>query len=128
MFKPKLIAGFKEKCGFYKEGKKARRQEAQERCWSYLLFYGVSVGEVIAMENLIKKTRETFPAVNITLMTGTKTGQEIAHKKLSETCDFITYFPFDFPFSINNMLKKSSQAPFLLWKPNYGPICKYNEK
>ncbi len=31
-------------------------------------------------------------------MTGTKTGQEIAHKKLGEVCDFITYFRLIFRF------------------------------
>lgn len=121
IFKPKLIAGFKQKCGFYNGLPILASSNSQA-----LLFYGVSVGEVIAMENLIKKTRETFPHTNIILLTGTKTGQEIAHKKLSETTDFISYFPFDFPFCINNMLKKlKPDAIFVaeteLW-PNFANI------
>ena len=91
-----------------------------------IVFYGVSVGEVIAMENLIRKSRETFPNINIILLTGTKTGQEIAHKKMSGVCDFISYFPFDFPFSINNFVKKiNPSAVFVmeteLW-PNFANI------
>lgn len=123
LFKPKLICGFKEKCGFYKD-----LQRHHASTLPRILFYGVSVGEVIAIENLIKKTRELFPDLYIVLMTGTKTGQEIAHKKLGETCDFITYFPFDFPFCIENMIKKiNPSAVFVaeteLW-PNFANIMK----
>lgn len=122
IFKPKLIAGFIEKCGFFK-------QEALKKInfnLPIVVFYGVSVGEIIAVENLIKKTREEFKQINIVVLTGTKTGQEIAHKKLSESCDFISYFPFDFPFCIKNFLKKlKPNAIFImeteLW-PNFANI------
>lgn len=120
IFKPKLIYGFKEKLGFFQTPllKKAKT----------IVFYGVSVGEVIAIENLIKKTREKFGQINIVLLTGTKTGQEIAHKKLGETCDFISYFPFDFPFCIENMIcKLKPDAVFVaeteLW-PNFANVMK----
>lgn len=118
LFKPKLTAGFKQKCGFY--GKTNLKKQKT------ILFYGVSVGEVIAMENLIKKTRETFSEINIIVLTGTQTGQEIAQKKLGEVADFITYFPFDFPFCLNNMIKKlKPDAVFVmeteLW-PNFANI------
>lgn len=123
LFKPKLVYGFKEKCGFYHNLPRIFASSHPR-----ILFYGVSVGEVIAIENLIKKTRETFPEINIVLLTGTKTGQEIAYKKLSETCDFISYFPFDFPFCIENMLNKiKPDAVFVaeteLW-PNFANIMK----
>jgi len=118
LFKPKLTAGFKEKCGFY-DALKLNKAKT-------IVFYGVSVGEVIAMENLIKKAKETFSDINIVLLTGTKTGQEIAKKKLGETCDFISYFPLDFPFSINNFIKIiNPSAVFVmeteLW-PNFANI------
>lgn len=124
LFQPKLVYGFKEKCGFYKPLASCGKGHCDNS--KTIVFYGVSVGEVIAIENLIKKTRENFPEIDIILLTGTKTGQEIAHKKLGETCDFITYFPFDFPFCINNMLKKlKPDAVFVaeteLW-PNFANI------
>lgn len=119
-FNPKLIIGFKEKLGLFQTPllKKAKT----------ILFYGVSVGEVIAMENLIKKTSELFPQINIILLTGTKTGQEIAHKRLGGVCSFISFFPFDFPFCIKNMLNKlKPDAAFVmeteLW-PNFAHILK----
>lgn len=140
VFKPKLVYGFKEKLGFYnKEDLKLRSLEARQKISNIppglqtseppcLLFYGVSVGEVIAMENLIKKTRELHPDLSLVLMTGTKTGQEIAHKKFSEICDFITYFPFDFPFCIKNMLRKiNPDVVFImeteLW-PNFARLVR----
>lgn len=124
LFKPKLIAGFVEKMGFYKPEKACGKGHCEES--KTIVFYGVSVGEVIAMENLIKKARETFPNLEIIVLTGTKTGQEIAYKKLSETADFISYFPFDFPFCINNMLDKlKPDAIFVmeteLW-PNFARL------
>lgn len=119
IFKPKLIYGFKEKCGGKYIFKKIRPGKT-------IVFYGISVGEVNAMENLIKKTRETYPDINLVVLTGTKTGQEIAHKKFSEIVGFIAYFPFDFPFCINNMIKKiQPDAIFVmeteLW-PNFAHI------
>lgn len=130
IFKPKLIVGFREKLGFYNVKCKVQSEKSDINTLGSLpftlCFYGVSVGEVLAMENLIKKTRESFPQLNIVVMTGTKTGQEIAHKKLSETANFITYFPFDFPFCIKNMLSKiKPDAVFImeteLW-PNFASV------
>jgi len=140
LFKPDLLVGIREKMGFYNKGQREKEKEeanskqqtanSDENTICHLpftiCFYAVSVGEVAAVENLIKKTRETFPQSEIILMTGTKTGQEIAHKKLGETCDFITYFPLDFPFCVNNMLNKfKPDAVFVmeteLW-PNFANI------
>lgn len=121
VFKPKLTDGFKQKCGFY--DKLAKLQVSNQ---PNILFYGVSVGEVNAMENLIKKTKETFPKLNIILLTGTKTGQDIAQKKFADICTYISYFPYDFPFCIETMLKKlNPKAVFVmeteLW-PNFSYI------
>lgn len=117
IFKPKLIQGFKTKCGYF---------DAPEIKDS-IVFYGVSVGEVIALENLIKKTKETFDN-KIVVCTGTQTGQEIAKKKLGEIADFITYFPFDFPFCVGHFLNKVNPKTIIvaeteLW-PNFARLVK----
>lgn len=124
LFKPALLAGLKEKLGFYKTIEACGKGHCGES--KTIVFYAISVGEVAAVEKLIKKTREKIPQLEIILLTGTKTGQEIAHKKLGEVCDFITYFPFDIPFCINNMLNKfKPDAVFVmeteLW-PNFANI------
>lgn len=117
IFKPKLTAGLKEKMGFYKNFKPLKNP---------IIFYGVSVGENLAMENLIKKTKETFPNQDVVVMTGTNTGQAIAHKKFDNVVDYITYFPLDFPMFINKMLKKFNPKAIVimeteLW-PNFANI------
>ena len=72
VFNGKFLYGWREKMGFFK---------SPELGDKVIMFHGVSVGEVIALENLIKKTKEVFPDYKIVVTTGTKTGQEIALKK-----------------------------------------------
>ena len=93
-----------------------------------IMFHAVSVGEVLSLEKLLKKTRETFPDIHIVLTTGTKTGQELARKKYSDMLDMITYFPFDFPFAVNNFLNRVNPDMVLiaeteLW-PDFAIQCK----
>ena len=93
-----------------------------------IMFHAVSVGEVLSLEKLIQQTHRTFPDYSIVLTTGTKTGQELAHKKYSQIADYITYFPFDFPYAINNFLNKINPnmviiAETELW-PNFAIQCK----
>lgn len=93
-----------------------------------IMFHAVSVGEVLSLEKLLKKTKEQFPNYKLVLTTGTKTGQELAHKKYSEIVDFITYFPFDISFAINIFLNKINPSIVLiaeteLW-PNFAIQCK----
>lgn len=118
-FNQKLGYGFKEKLGFGL-GKPLEKKS--------IVFYGVSVGEVLALQNLIKKTKKEFATHNIVIATGTKTGQETAQKKLEDIADYITYFPFDFPFCINSFLNKTNPdvvivAETELW-PNFAYVMK----
>ena len=93
-----------------------------------IMFHAVSVGEVLSLEKLLIKTKTTFPDASVILTTGTKTGQELAHKKYEEVLDYITYFPFDFPVAINNFLNRINPdiviiAETELW-PNFAMHCK----
>lgn len=93
-----------------------------------IMYHGVSVGEVIALENLIKKTKETFPDCKLVVTTGTKTGQEIAKKKFDGIADFITYFPLDIDFCVKSFLNKIKPDVVLiaeteLW-PTFAQYCK----
>lgn len=118
----KFLPGWKEKLGKF---------IAPELGEKVIMFHGVSVGEVIALENLIKKTKETFPDYKIVITTGTKTGQEIAHKKFGNIADFITYFPFDITICVELFLKKINPSVVLiaeteLW-PTFAAYCKKRE-
>jgi 3-deoxy-D-manno-octulosonic-acid transferase len=93
-----------------------------------IMFHAVSVGEVSAIENLVKTVRAKFPEIKVILTTGTYTGQEIAKKKLSEYVDLITYFPADFPCVIKKFLDKTKPktvfiAETEIW-PNFAMECK----
>ncbi len=115
----KYLYGWREKLGFLKSPDLGEK---------VIMLHGVSVGEIIALENLTKKIKETFPDYKIVITTGTKTGQDIAHKKYAEIADFITYFPFDIPFAVNSFLNKVRPSVVLiaeteLW-PNFAYYCK----
>ena len=115
----KYLYGWREKLGFLKSPDLGEK---------VIMLHGVSVGEIIALENLTKKIKETFPDYKIVITTGTKTGQDIAHKKYAEIADFITYFPFDIPFAVNSFLHKVRPSVVLiaeteLW-PNFAYYCK----
>ena len=109
----KFLYGWKEKLGFFKVPQLGDK---------VIMFHGVSVGEVIALENLIKKTKIDFPQYKIVVTTGTKTGQEIALKKYSDVADFITYFPFDITYCVNVFLNKVRPNVVLIAETELWPI------
>ena len=93
-----------------------------------IMFHGVSVGEINAIEKLIIKAKETFSDAKIIVTTGTNTGQEIAHKKLDGIVDLVTYFPFDTPSCVNRFLDNIKPDIILIaeteiW-PNVAIECK----
>lgn len=90
-----------------------------------IMLHGVSVGEVIALENLAKKIKQVFPNKKLVVTTGTKTGQEIAHKKYEGVADYITYFPFDIPICVNKFLDKLSPARVLIAETEIWPYFAY---
>lgn len=109
----KFLYGWKEKMGIFTPPNFNNK---------VIMYHGVSVGEVIALENLIKKTKETFPDCAIVVTTGTKTGQEIARKKYKDIADYITYFPFDIPIFVKSFLKKINPDVVLIAETEIWPV------
>ena len=116
LINPKLGYGFSEKLGFNLGEPLAKKS---------IVFYGVSVGEILALQNLIIETKKQFPDYNVVVTTGTKTGQEMAKKKLEGIADYITYFPFDFPFCINNFIKKVNPKVIIIAETELWPNIAY---
>ncbi len=112
IIQPKFRAGFWKKIGFY-----FYPQDERET----IIFHAVSVGETNAIEALIKKYRECNPDKRIVLTTTTKTGQEVAIKKLAETVDIITYFPYDFVFSVNAFLNHFKPSKIVIAETEIWP-------
>jgi 3-deoxy-D-manno-octulosonic-acid transferase len=112
----KFLYGWKEKLGFFKSPNLGDK---------VIMYHGVSVGEVIALENVVKKTKEMFPDYKIVVTTGTKTGQEIAIKKFEKVADYITYFPFDIPFCVNSFLSKIKPNIVLIAETELWPVFSF---
>ena len=112
----KFLYGWKEKLGFFKNPNLGDK---------VIMYHGVSVGEVIALENVIKKTKAEFPDYKLVVTTGTKTGQDIAKKKYAEVADYITYFPFDIPFCVHSFLSKINPTVVLIAETELWPVFSY---
>lgn len=116
VFNGKFLYGWKEKLGFFKSPNLGDK---------VIMYHGVSVGEVIALENLIKATKEKFSEYKIVVTTGTKTGHEIALKKFKNIADFITYFPFDIPFCVDSFLSKVKPNVVLIAETELWPVFSF---
>lgn len=91
---PKFRAGFWQKIGFY--ANKSQRKS--------VVFHAVSVGEVNAVKDLIIKYKEMHPDDSIVVTTTTLTGQTLAKKVFKDCAEVVTYFPYDFFFSVFSFL------------------------
>lgn len=112
----KRLYGWREKLGFFKSPNLGDK---------VIMFHGVSVGETIALENLVKRTKQEFSDYKIVVTTGTKTGQDIAQKKYANVADYVTYFPFDVPFAINSFLNKVKPSVVLIAETELWPEFSY---
>jgi len=112
----KYMYGWREKTLFLK---------APEMKEKRIMFHGVSVGEVIALENLIKRAKEEFPDYSIIVTTGTKTGQDIAQKKFADVADFITYFPYDVPMFVRHFLSEIRPTLVFIAETELWPAFSY---
>lgn len=112
----KFLYGWREKLGFF---------ESPELGDKVIMYHGVSVGEVIALENVIKRTKADFPEYKLVVTTGTKTGQDIARKKYSEVADYVTYFPFDIPLCVDLFLRKINPTVVLIAETELWPVFSY---
>src|SRR5579864_3515989 len=64
--------------------------------------HAVSVGEVLAVSELVESLRHEFPECKIVVSTTTDTGQKLAASRYG--ADNVFYFPFDFAFSVRPWL------------------------
>jgi 3-deoxy-D-manno-octulosonic-acid transferase len=60
--------------------------------------HAVSVGEVLAVGELIRRIRTEFPEHRVVVSTTTDTGQKLARERFGT--ENVFYFPFDFKFSV----------------------------
>lgn len=88
----KYLVNFPERLGFYKS------RPEQHDLW----IHAVSVGEALAAQPVVAKILALRPETSIVFTTTTLTGQGQARRLYPEAT--VTYFPFDFAFSVRRFL------------------------
>jgi len=112
ILQPKFRAGFWEKIGIYGQDKLQKKS---------IWVHAVSVGEINATEGLIKEIKKNFPEYSLVVTTVTATGQEVANKKLANTADVISFFPYDFSFSTEAAIKSFNPALIIIAETEIWP-------
>jgi 3-deoxy-D-manno-octulosonic-acid transferase len=96
----------KRRHGRYREGLRERLgrvpSRLQDQSRPAIWIHAVSVGEVLAVSELVGELRRRFPLYRVVLSTTTATGQKLAKKHFGE--DSVFYFPLDFAFAIRPYL------------------------
>ncbi len=88
--------------------------------------HAVSVGEVQAVEPLVRRLIALHPDIPIVITTSTPTGSDRVRKLFHDAVHHV-YFPYDLPFAIKGFLRRSSPRMLLMveteiW-PNLLGIC-----
>jgi len=96
-FIQKIARGLKQRLGFF--NKSINRIGKEEPIWAH----AASVGEVIAIGNLIKALKKECPNDNYVISTLTSTGQATARRIVPDARAFI-YFPLDFSCVVGRVL------------------------
>lgn len=81
--------------------------------------HAVSVGEVLAVSELVRELRRRFPKDRVVVSTTTATGQELARKQFGEESVF--YFPLDFAFAIRPYLSLLRPRLIVLAETEFWP-------
>ncbi len=82
--------------------------------------HAVSVGEAAAASGILEGLRERYPNALIIMTTTTKTGYEMATKRLKGQ-DKIVFYPFDFPWIIKRAVRKIHPDLFLCLETEHWP-------
>ena len=107
----KYRAGFRERMGRVPE---RIRQAAQPGC---IWIHAVSVGEVLAVSQLVTELRKGEPQVFVS--TTTATGQELARQRFGE--DHVFYMPLDFSFALRPYFRALRPSLVILAETEFWP-------
>ncbi len=95
--KEKYAAGFRQRFGYLPKFEHNGKPVIWLHC--------VSVGETNAARPLVDELSKSYPEYRLVVSTTTKTGQNLARELFGEKAAFIFYFPFDWRFTVNRVLK-----------------------
>jgi 3-deoxy-D-manno-octulosonic-acid transferase len=108
----KFREGLRERLG--KVPERLQRQSA-----AAIWVHAVSVGEVLAVSQLVADLRRLFPKDRVVVSTTTATGQKLAIKHFGE--DSVFYFPLDFAFAIRPYLSVLQPRLIVLAETEFWP-------
>lgn len=97
--KGKWHSGFLERFSFFSEAIK-KRIDHPKNIW----IHAVSVGEVIAIAELIRRLKAKYPGYQIVLSTSTKTGHQLALEKFSDKA-VVLWSPLDFRWAVSSFIR-----------------------
>src|SRR5215510_11371817 len=89
--------------------------------------HAVSVGEVKAVEHLVKRLRLQFPGKPLVLSTATPAGQQLA-REWHDAVDYTFYFPIDLPWCVRRAVERVDPEMVIvaqteIW-PNFLRACR----
>ena len=90
-----------------------------------IMFHGVSVGEIIALEDLVKRASKELTEYKIIITAGTNTGKELAESKFKDIAHQVLYFPPDFPPFISVFLNKIHPEKVIIAETEIWPNFSY---
>ena len=113
----------KRRHGKYREGLDERLgrvpSRLQTQSTSAIWVHAVSVGEVLAVSELVSRLRQRFQNYRVVVSTTTSTGRKLAAKHFGE--DNVFYFPLDFAFAIRPYLSVLRPRLIVLAETEFWP-------
>ena len=83
--------------------------------------HAVSVGEVVAVTELVRRLRAAFPRAPLFLSVGTLAGYSTAREKLGGTVTGVFYAPIDHVFAVRNVLRALQPAILVILETEIWP-------
>ncbi len=111
LFRRKFHPGFQMRLGMLPAGLDLRGP---------IWIHAVSVGEAMAVKNLIQGLRIAYPDKRFFISTVTTTGNKIARGMARET-DFVSYFPLDLSFIVRSVVDKVKPSLFIIVETEIWP-------
>ncbi|OBS94257.1 hypothetical protein A9261_18995 [Vibrio tasmaniensis] len=109
--KPRIGKRWKEYFGY---------SEPLQQSGNITWIHAVSVGEVIAIEPLIRQIKKSKPDTTLLMTTTTSTGAHEVNKRLADLVEH-RYMPIDFKFFINNFISRVSPDELIIMELELWP-------
>ncbi len=109
LLRGKYLVNFRERMGFYRD------QAGAHDLW----IHAVSVGETLAAKTIVAEILATRPETSFVFTTTTLTGQTQARRLFPQAS--VTYFPFDFSWSVRRFLDHHKPRVFATMETEIWP-------